>query len=60
MLYLPLTTNPLGWAILGLGGYALYKTGKKKGEEEAAAAQITAIPAPVETKEADTAEQGEE
>jgi len=47
MLYIPLTTSPLGWLILGLGGYALYRTGKKKGEEEAAAARITAVPAPV-------------
>lgn len=46
MIYLPLTTTPVGWLILGLGGYALYKAGKKKGSDEAAAAQITALPAP--------------
>lgn len=44
MLYIPLTTNPVGWVILGLGGYALYKAGKKKGEEESAACQITPVP----------------
>lgn len=51
MFYLPLTTNPVGWLILGLGGYALYQAGKKKGEEEAAAAQITTVSAPVEIKD---------
>ena len=51
MFYIPLTTTPVGWLILGLGGYALYQAGKKKGEEEAAAEQITAVPAPVEVKE---------
>lgn len=45
MFYLPLTTNPLGWVILGVGGYALYKAGKKKGEDEVAASQITEAPA---------------
>ncbi len=49
MLYVPLTTNPLGWVILGLSGYALYKAGKKKGQDEAAAAEITAAPEPEET-----------
>lgn len=44
MLYIPLITNPIGWAILGVSGYALYKAGKKKGEEETAACQITAPP----------------
>ena len=52
MLYIPLTTSPVGWAILAVGGYALYKAGKKKGEEEAAAAQITE--APPEDKEKTT------
>lgn len=58
MIYIPLTTTPVGWLILGLGGYALYKNGRKKGEEEAAASQITAVPplsgtanATAETKE---------
>ncbi len=49
MLYVPLTTNPLGWVILGISGYALYKAGKKKGQDEAAAAKITAAPEPEET-----------
>lgn len=35
--YVPvLTTNPVGWAVLGLAGYLTYKAGKKsglKGEE---------------------------
>jgi len=44
MLYLPLTTTPLGWLILGIGSYTLYKAGKKKGMDEAAAAQITDPP----------------
>ncbi len=44
MFYLPLTASPLGWVILGVGGYALYKAGKKKGQDEAAASQITDIP----------------
>lgn len=57
MLYIPLTTSPLGWLILGLGGYALYRTGKKKGEEEAAASKITAVPAPV--VEAVTTDEGD-
>lgn len=26
-----LTTNPVGWAILGVAGYMAYKTGKKAG-----------------------------
>ncbi len=51
MIYVPLTTTPVGWLILGLGGYALYKTGRKKGEEEAAASQITAAPAQIEAAE---------
>ncbi len=37
MFYIPLTTNPLGWLILGTSGYLLYKTGKKRGKEQAAA-----------------------
>lgn len=44
MFYLPLTASPLGWIILGVGGYALYKAGKKKGEDEAAASRITDVP----------------
>ena len=53
MLYIPLTTNPVGWVILGLGGYALYKSGKKKGQEEAAANQITPVPEEVPKKAED-------
>ncbi len=56
MLYIPFTTNPVGWAVLGIGGYLLYKQGKKKGEEEAAASQIMAIPEPVEEKKDDKGE----
>ncbi len=44
MFYIPLTTNPVGWLILGASGYMLYKAGKKKGEEEAAASRIKEIP----------------
>lgn len=44
MFYLPLTASPLGWVILGVGGYALYKAGKKKGQDEVAASQITHPP----------------
>lgn len=53
MLYLPLTATPLGWVILGVSGYALYKAGKKKGQEESAASRIVEPPAelPKETKE---------
>jgi len=54
MIYVPLTTTPIGWLILGFGGYALYKKGKKRGEEEAAASQITAVPAQIETEEKTT------
>lgn len=44
MLYLPLATTPLGWLILGVGGYTIYKAGKKKGMDEAVAAGITDPP----------------
>lgn len=50
MFYIPLTTTPIGWLILGLGGYTLYKRGRKKGEEEVAASQIVAVPAHLEEK----------
>lgn len=49
MFYIPLTATPVGWLILGLGGYTLYKAGKRKGEEERAASQITAVPAQIES-----------
>ena len=50
MLYIPLTTSPVGWVILAAGGYALYKAGKRKGQEEAAASKITAAPPEAEEK----------
>ncbi len=32
--FLPLlTTNPLGWAVLGAAGYLTYKAGKKAGQK---------------------------
>lgn len=49
MFYLPFTASPLGWVILGVGGYALYKVGKKKGQDEAAASQITEVPGAADT-----------
>ncbi len=56
MLYLPLTATPLGWVVLGASGYLLYKAGKKKGQEEAAASRIIEPPAelPKETTETST------
>ncbi|PIE57042.1 MAG: hypothetical protein CSA34_01710 [Desulfobulbus propionicus] len=45
MLYVPLTAHPLGWLILGAGGYALYKAGKKKGEKEVTSTEIPRVPA---------------
>jgi hypothetical protein len=59
MLYIPLTTTPVGWLLLGVGGYALYRAGKRKGEEQAAAALITPVPAPVEVRDDETSAQGE-
>ncbi|MGD9824362.1 hypothetical protein [Desulfobacter sp.] len=63
MFYLPLTASPLGWVILGVGGYALYRAGKKKGQDEAAASRITEVPGPednAKTDNAETTDQGEE
>ncbi|MGE4560045.1 MAG: hypothetical protein AB7E77_07580 [Desulfobulbus sp.] len=57
MFHIPLTTTPVGWLILGLGAYTLYRTGKKKGEEEAAA-KTTAVPAPVEVQDESAEPQG--
>ncbi len=48
MFYLPLTTNPLGWVILGASGYALYRAGKKRGLENSAASRIVEPPAEIE------------
>ncbi len=50
MLYLPLTATPFGWIILGAGGYALYKAGKKKGQEESVASRIVEPPAEIVQK----------
>ncbi len=50
MLYLPFTASPLGWVVLGISGYALYKAGKKKGAEESAASRIVEPPAELTTK----------
>ncbi len=58
MIYVPLTTTPIGWLILSFGGYALYKKGKKRGEEESAASQITAVPAQIETKDETKTDKG--
>lgn len=46
MTCIPLTATPLGWLLLGLGGYALYRTGKKRGAEEKAASCIAPLPDP--------------
>ncbi len=51
MFYLPLTTTPLGWVILGASGYALYKAGKKRGLEDSAASRIVEPPAEIELVE---------
>ncbi len=60
MFYLPLTATPLGWVILGASGYMLYKAGKKKGEEEAVAAQIQELPPVLPTQDSpETTEEGE-
>ena len=40
MMCLPLAVTPVGWLVFGLGGYALYRFGKKKGEKEAAASGL--------------------
>ena len=47
----PLLVSPLGWLALGAGGFVLYKVGKKKGEDERAAAKITAAPPEVKAAE---------
>ncbi|MBM9538702.1 hypothetical protein [Desulfobulbus alkaliphilus] len=59
MICIPLTTTPVGWLLLGLGGYALYRAGKRKGEEQAAAALITPVPAPIEARDDAKSTQGE-
>lgn len=37
MFHLPLLSHPLGWLVLGIGGYALYRSGKNQAQHEAAA-----------------------
>lgn len=59
MIYIPLTATPLGWLILGAGGYALYRAGKKKGAEETVAAQITEAPEPDTKKSKKTKTKGD-
>lgn len=46
MLHAPFLAHPLGWLILGIGGYALYQSGRKKGEQESrrSAAPVEPIP----------------
>lgn len=51
MLYIPLTAHPIGWIILGCGGYFLYQNGKKKGREEAAATRNAVVPPAVTPRE---------
>ncbi len=51
MLYIPLAAHPIGWIILGCGGYLLYQNGKKKGHEEASAARNTAVQTTVKPQE---------
>ncbi len=34
MYWTPLVFTPFGWLTLGIGGYALYRLGKKKGEQK--------------------------
>ena len=50
MCLLPFTTSPLGWLILGISGYSLYKAGKKKGTNEVAASKITKTQESEQTK----------
>lgn len=50
MWQIPLLGSPIGWVVLGAGGYILYKAGKKKGLDEHAASQITDAPEPGDTK----------
>lgn len=59
MFYLPLTASPLGWVILGVGGYALYKAGKKKGQDEVDASQITEVPGTEDKVKAKTTDKPE-
>jgi hypothetical protein len=44
MVCTPLIATPIGWVVLGLGGYALYRFGKKKGEGEAEALSPSEVP----------------
>ena len=47
----PLLGSPMGWILLGVGGYALYKVGKNKGEKQAKAVAPLEVPE-VKAKEA--------
>ena len=51
MVCVPFLTSPVGWVLLGVGGYALYKVGKNKGEKEAKVAGPAEVPE-VKTKDA--------
>ena len=33
-MHLPLLVTPLGWVVLGVSGYLLYKAGEKSGKKE--------------------------
>lgn len=46
MLHAPFLAHPLGWLILGIGGYALYQSGRKKGEQENRRSTAPVEPAP--------------
>ncbi len=65
MVHLPFLAHPFGWLILGLGGYALYRSGKKRAEQErltpqaaaSSAAANTPVDRPVDTISADNKEE---
>ncbi|GAB6147265.1 hypothetical protein JCM12294_47110 [Desulfocicer niacini] len=53
MMCAPFLASPVGWVILGVGGYALYKIGKNKGEKKANSAPSAQTEVPeVKTKDA--------
>jgi hypothetical protein len=33
-MHIPLLWNPLGWAVLGVAGYLVYRAGKSAGKKE--------------------------